>query len=288
MAVFNDMEKENKLLLYSHAINWKNHVPIASRAEAQPIPCDSGEPLRAECLHFLECIRTRQTPRTDGQEGLRVLTVLQRCQEALTGKDLMVKTTAAQSQPTYFVHESVFIDDDVEIGEGTTIWHVSHVLKNSRIGKNCRIGQNVVIGPAVNIGNGVKIQNNVSVYKGVTLEDNVFCGPSMVFTNVYNPRSELQRMDELRPTLVRQGATLGANCTIVCGVTVGQYAFIGAGAVVVKDVPDFALVVGNPAKIIGWMCLCGNRINFVREKGLGTCQACQRTYRQVGQVVSHT
>ena len=136
------------------------------------------------------------------------------------------------------------------------------------------------------IGDGVKIQNNVSVYEGVTLEDDVFCGPSMVFTNVFNPRSEIRRMDELRPTLVRRGATLGANCTIVCGVTVGQYAFIGAGTVVVKDVPDFALVVGNPGKIIGWMCVCGNRIDFKGENGPGVCLACGQRYWQSGQEVA--
>jgi UDP-2-acetamido-3-amino-2,3-dideoxy-glucuronate N-acetyltransferase len=196
-----------------------------------------------------------------------------------------VRNTAIRSQPKYFVHESAFIDNDVEIGEGTTIWHVSHVLKNSRIGQNCRIGQNVVIGPHVRIDNGVKIQNNVSVYEGVTLEDDVFCGPSMVFTNVFNPRSEIQRMDELRPTLVQKGASLGANCTIICGVTIGRYAFVGAGAVVVKDVPDFALVVGNPGRITGWMCVCGNRINFAGENGPGVCKVCQRAYQKVGKKV---
>jgi UDP-2-acetamido-3-amino-2,3-dideoxy-glucuronate N-acetyltransferase len=248
MAVFDDVTEENKLLLYPHVITWRNHLPIANKAEANSIPIDPGEPLRAECLHFLECIRTRQTPRTDGQEA-------------------------------------AFIDDDVEIGDGTTIWHVSHILKNSRIGQNCRIGQNVVIGPHVSIGNGVKIQNNVSVYEGVTLEDDVFCGPSMVFTNVFNPRSEIRRMDELRPTLVQKGASLGANCTIVCGVTIGRYAFVGAGAVVVKDVPDFALVVGNPGRIRGWMCVCGNRINFAGENGPGICQVCRRAYQKVGKKV---
>jgi UDP-2-acetamido-3-amino-2,3-dideoxy-glucuronate N-acetyltransferase len=286
MAVFDDVEEKNKLLLYPHAITWKNHLPVANKAGAQPIPFDLGEPLRAECLHFLECIRTRQTPRTDGLEGLRVLTVLQRCQEAVEAKASPARAAPIPTQPPHFVHESAFIDDNVEIGEGTTIWHVSHVLKNSRIGKNCRIGQNVVIGPDVSIGNGVKIQNNVSVYEGVTLEDDVFCGPSMVFTNVFNPRSQIRRMDELRPTLVRQGATLGANCTIVCGVTIGKYALIGAGAVVVQDVPDFALVVGNPARIIGWMCVCGNRIDFEGRDGSGACRVCPQTYKKTGQEVS--
>jgi UDP-2-acetamido-3-amino-2,3-dideoxy-glucuronate N-acetyltransferase len=159
-------------------------------------------------------------------------------------------------------------------------------MHDSRIGKNCRIGQNVVIGPHVTVGDNVKIQNNVAVYEGVTLEDEVFCGPSMVFTNVFNPRSAIRRMDELRPTLVKHGATLGANCTIICGTTIGCYAFIGAGAVVTKDVPDYALVVGNPSRIVGWMCACGNRIDFNGTEKFGACRACQQLYRKVGQEVS--
>jgi UDP-2-acetamido-3-amino-2,3-dideoxy-glucuronate N-acetyltransferase len=174
------------------------------------------------------------------------------------------------------IHESAYVDDNVTIGEGTAIWHFSHVLRNCRIGQSCRIGQNVVIGPNVSVGNGVKIQNNVSVYEGVELEDDVFCGPSMVFTNVFNPRSEIRRMDEIRRTHVQRGATLGANCTIVCGTTIGRYAFIGAGTVVLHDVQDHALVVGNPGRAIGWMCACGNR---VRMEGVdGVCSACGRGY----------
>jgi UDP-2-acetamido-3-amino-2,3-dideoxy-glucuronate N-acetyltransferase len=281
MAVFDDVERENKLVVYPHVINWKNHQPVPSRAEGQPVRFDFVEPLKAECLHFLECIRTRQRPRTDGEEGLRVLQVLQQCQDALAVELATPKIISAKPQRPYFVHESAFVDEHVEIGEGTTIWHVSHVLKNCRIGKDCRIGQNVVIGPHVQIGDGVKIQNNVSVYEGVTLEDSVFCGPSMVFTNVYNPRSEIRRMDELRQTLVRRGATLGANSTVVCGVTIGEYAFVGAGAVVTRDVPDFALVVGNPARIVGWMCACGNRIEVNGERE-GICRVCRRRYLQIG------
>ena len=186
----------------------------------------------------------------------------------------------------YFAHQSAFIDDDVQIGDGTTIWHVSHVMSRSRIGMNCRIGQNVVIGPAVSIGNGVKIQNNVSVYEGVTLEDDVFCGPSVVFTNVVNPRSEIPRMHELSSTLVRRGATLGANCTIRCGVTIGRYAFVGAGGVVVKDVPDFALVVGNPARITGWRCICGHAIDFPPGTTAGVCPDCGRSFTKAAGVVS--
>jgi UDP-2-acetamido-3-amino-2,3-dideoxy-glucuronate N-acetyltransferase len=212
---------------------------------------------------------------------VRVLTVLQQCQSALQG------TPAPVSAPerAYFAHESAFIDDQVSIGAGTSIWHVSHVLRNSRIGSNCRIGQNVVIGPNAQIGDGVKIQNNVSVYEGVTLEDNVFCGPSVVFTNVFNPRSEIRRMDELRPTLVRQGASLGANSTIVCGVTIGRYAFVGAGAVVTKDVPDHGLVYGNPARLAGWMCACGDRIELRPGEQDGVCRACEKRYRKIGKEV---
>ena len=181
---------------------------------------------------------------------------------------------------TFFAHESVVIDPPCRIGAGTRIWHFSHIMRDSTIGEGCNLGQNVVVSPGCVIGNGVKIQNNVSVYEGVTLEDHVFCGPSIVFTNVYNPRSEIRRMEELRPTLVRRGATLGANCTIVCGVTIGSYAFVAAGAVVTKDVPDYALVIGNPGRVRGWMCSCGHRINFAADSDTGLCKACSTRYRK--------
>ena len=161
-----------------------------------------------------------------------------------------------------FIHETSFIDENVTIGEGTKIWHFSHILKNCKIGKDCSFGQNVVVGPNVVVGNKVKIQNNVSVYEGVTLEDGVFCGPSCVFTNVHNPRSEIERKNEYRKTLVKKGATLGANCTIVCGITIGKFAFIGAGAVISKDVPDYALMVGVPGKQIGWMSEYGEKLDL--------------------------
>ncbi|MCS7048545.1 MAG: N-acetyltransferase [Verrucomicrobiae bacterium] len=175
------------------------------------------------------------------------------------------------------------MDEPCDIGDGTKIWHFSHVLKGSKIGKNCNIGQNVVIGPNVTVGDRVKIQNNVSVYQGVTLEDEVFCGPSMVFTNVNNPRSGIARMHELKPTLVKKGATIGANATIVCGHTIGTYSFIGAGAVVTKDVPDYALAVGNPARVVGWVCKCGVRLHF--DGSDATCAACGAKYRKDGQCV---
>ena len=161
-----------------------------------------------------------------------------------------------------FVHDSSYIDEDVEIGQGTKIWHFCHFLKNCKIGMNCSFGQNVVVGPNVTIGNKVKIQNNVSIYEGVTLEDGVFCGPSCVFTNVKNPRSSVDRKNEYLKTLVKKGATLGANCTIVCGITIGSYAFIGAGALINKNVPSYAMMAGIPAKQIGWISEYGQKLDL--------------------------
>jgi UDP-2-acetamido-3-amino-2,3-dideoxy-glucuronate N-acetyltransferase len=179
----------------------------------------------------------------------------------------------------YFAHESAYIDLPCTIGENTRIWHFCHVMKGAVIGKNCSLGQNVVVASAVVIGDGVKIQNNVSLYDGVTLEDHVFCGPSMVFTNVNNPRSEIVRKSEYRPTLVRRGATLGANCTVLCGHTIGQYAFVAAGAVVTKDVPDYALMAGVPARRVGWMCRCAAERLAFDPAGAARCPACGASYR---------
>jgi UDP-2-acetamido-3-amino-2,3-dideoxy-glucuronate N-acetyltransferase len=188
----------------------------------------------------------------------------------------------------YFAHESSYIDEPCEIGEGTKIWHFSHVMSNSTIGRRCNIGQNVVVSPDVRIGDNVKIQNNVSIYTGVELEDDVFCGPSMVFTNVTNPRSHVSRKDEYRRTLVKRGASIGANATVVCGHTVGRYAFIGAGAVVTRDIPDYAMVVGNPGRIMGWMCQCGIKLDLSRDAQKderATCSACSASYEKKGGVV---
>jgi UDP-2-acetamido-3-amino-2,3-dideoxy-glucuronate N-acetyltransferase len=170
------------------------------------------------------------------------------------------------------VHPTAIVDDGARVGDGTRIWHWVHVSGGARIGERCSLGQNVYVGNRVVIGDNVKIQNNVSVYDNVTLEDDVFCGPSMVFTNVYNPRSAVSRKDEYRDTLVRRGATLGANCTIVCGVTIGAHAFVGAGAVVNRDVPDFALMVGVPARQVGWMSRFGERLELpLAGEGEATC-----------------
>ena len=178
----------------------------------------------------------------------------------------------------YFVHESSFVDEPCEIGEGTKIWHFSHIMKESVIGQDCNIGQNVVVSPGVHLGNNVKIQNNVSVYTGVVCEDDVFLGPSMVFTNVINPRSGVVRKDEYMKTLVKTGASIGANATIVCGNNIGKYAFIGAGAVVTKEVPDYALIVGNPSKQIGWISEYGDRLSFDKNS-IAHCDKTDAKYR---------
>ena len=178
---------------------------------------------------------------------------------------------------TYQAHETAIIDQGATIGDGTRIWHWAHVSAGAHIGERCSLGQNVYVGNRVTIGNNVKIQNNVSVYDNVTLEDDVFCGPSMVFTNVYNPRSAVTRKDEYRNTLIKRGATLGANCTIVCGVTIGQYAFIGAGAVINRDVPDYALMVGVPAKQIGWMSKFGEQLKFEEQPDKTAIATCTNT-----------
>lgn len=180
----------------------------------------------------------------------------------------------------YFKHESAYVDENVTVGEGTKIWHFSHVQSGANIGKNCVLGQNVNIGNNVDIGNYVKIQNNVSVYEGVTLEDYVFCGPSMVFTNILDPRSKYPQVGSQYyiKTLVKEGTSLGANCTIVCGTTIGKHAFVGAGSVVTKDVPDFALVVGVPAKIIGWYSEAGKKLEF-DESGFAYCDKSKKKYK---------
>jgi predicted dehydrogenase/acetyltransferase-like isoleucine patch superfamily enzyme len=289
MAVFDDtLPWEDKLLLYPHQINWKNNMPVPTKADPERVEIDQDEPLRQECQHFLDCITDGKKPLTDGEEGLRVLRILNASQASLNDNGRMIALTPdSDTDPSamsselraktqgVFIHPTAVIDDGVEVGAGSKIWHFSHVLGGSKIGENCNIGQNVVIGPDVTIGKQCKIQNNVSIYKGVTLEDGVFCGPSMVFTNIYNPRAEIRKMDQVRATLVKKGATIGANSTIVCGSTLGSYCFIGAGAVVNKNVPDHALVVGNPAKQIGWACECGERLTEDLE-----CLACERKYQK--------
>jgi len=183
------------------------------------------------------------------------------------------------TEKEYFVHQSSYVDDGAIVGKGTKIWHFSHVMPGAKIGENCNIGQNVLIAPGAVIGNGCKIQNNISIYERVIIEDCVFCGPSMVFTNVINPRAHISRKNEYRGTRVKKGATLGANCTIMCGNTIGEYAFIGAGAVVTADVPSYALMLGCPAKVGGWMCECGVKLDFDGDRA--GCPVCEKTYEKI-------
>ena len=274
MAVFDDLEVERKLVLYSHRIDWHDRVPVAHKADAEFVLLPKEEPLRRECEHFLHCVSTRETPLTDGRNGVRVLEVLDACERSLQKNGSPVEVEQVRLQ--YFAHPTAIVDPGCEIGAGTKVWHFSHVMGDSRIGAGCNLGQNVVISPGVKIGNNVKIQNNVSVYTGVELEDNVFCGPSMVFTNVINPRSHIVRKHEYRRTLVKEGASIGANATIVCGVTLGRYSFVAAGAVVTRDVPDYGLVLGVPAEQAGWVCYCGVRLS--ENEGEAACSSCGRQY----------
>jgi len=188
----------------------------------------------------------------------------------------------------YSAHPSAVIDQPCRIGKGTKIWHFTHIMKDCEIGERCNIGQNVVVSPQCRVGNNVKIQNNVSIYTGVILEDDVFCGPSMVFTNVINPRSHIERKAEYKETLVRRGASIGANATIVCGVTLGAYCFVGAGAVITRDVPDYGIVYGNPGRLRGWACYCGVGLEMglgAGESEDGACAACGRNYHRDGHTV---
>ena len=283
MAVFDDTQPwESKLLLFAHKIEWISKKPVPTKSDPEPVVLEEREPLREECAHFLDCIKNGEKPITDGKEGLSVLEVLNASQLSLeeSGREIHLETVSKKHllpkiNKEYFIHPTAIIDEDVSIENGVKIWHFSHILSGSMIGEKSNIGQNVVIGPDVTIGKSCKVQNNVSIYKGVTLEDGVFCGPSMVFTNVYNPRAEIRKMDQLRTTLVKKGATIGANATIICGVVIGRYCLIGAGSVVIKNVQDHALIAGNPTRPIGWVCECGETL----EDSL-ICAACGKKYKK--------
>ena len=293
LAVFDDTKPwAEKLMVYRQYITWTNgQVPTPSNAKGEAVIPDESEPLMNECQHFVECCRERHVPYTDGREGLRVLSILQAAQrsldtdgEAINPKALLpslpsitepaaslsLSTASVLSPDDYFVHPTAVVDEGVIIGKGTKIWHFCHVMKGAKIGERCVFGQNVNVDGGTIIGNNVKIQNNVSIYTGIEIEDDVFLGPSCVLTNVTNPRSQVNRHSLYEKTLIRRGATIGANSTIVCGVTIGRYAFVAAGAVVTKDVPDYALVLGNPARQKGWMSRHGHILK-AGENGVLTC-----------------
>lgn len=290
MIVFEDSKEVDKLILYPKGIDWINGEPKTRDEGFQVIEFDNEPPLEKELKHFKQCVVDNKQPLTDGSNGIRVLQILEKAQAKLAQKEAGSRNGKLPSgfviRKNYFVHETAIVDEGCEIGEGTKIWHFSHIQSAAKIGKNCSLGQNVNVGNNVKIGNQVKIQNNVSVYEGVELEDYVFCGPSMVFTNILNPRCEFpQRGSEYyQHTLVKCGASLGANATIICGNNIGQFAFVGAGAVVTKDVPAHALVVGNPAKIVGWVCRCSAKLGFLENRA--TCGQCRREYIKSDEVVT--
>ena len=280
MAVFDDTA-ENKLVLYPHKVEWKNRIPTAIKAEGQVVEIGPGEPLKEECAHFLACVRSRQTPLTSGEEGLRVLRLLHWCQTNLaqTPSGSGAGTDVAPPRD-FFVHETAVADEGCDIGSGTKVWHFSHVMKGAVIGRNCILGQNVNVDGGTRIGDNVKIQNNVSIYSGVEIEDDVFLGPSCVLTNVSNPRAQINRHALYEKTLIRRGASVGANATVLCGVEIGRYAFVAAGSVVTKDVPDYALVVGNPARRRGWMSRHGQQLPEPDEQGIRVCPESGLRYRE--------
>lgn len=327
MAVFEDNGSGTSFALYPHDIRWhQGRIPLALKGEKIPIEIPNEEPLRVECEHFLESIATRIPPRTDGNEGLRVLEVLSVAQQSLekggrvitlsptkNGNRKIVAASLAQKKlalaaalvrpaPTPksetaayapvpgeeetsltatelspFIHPTAIVEPGATVGSGTKIWHFAHISKNARIGKNCVLGQNVFVAEGATIGNNCKVQNNVSLYKGVCLEEGVFCGPSCVFTNVINPRAFIERKTEFKPTLVKKGASIGANATIVCGNTIGRYALVGAGAVVTRDIPDYALVAGVPARPVGWVCKCGTKL--IIDDRRARCPRCGNEYQ---------
>jgi UDP-2-acetamido-3-amino-2,3-dideoxy-glucuronate N-acetyltransferase len=362
MAVFDDTAKD-KLVTYPHKVEWKNRVPTAVKAAVEIVPIEDTEPLKAECTHFLECLETRKPPLTDGAEGLRVLQVLDACQQSLSadgarmvmnpqvtqikedssgvrktgygpqitqilgenrsldpqitqmpedslggrkvGANLCESVESVDRTPGsgsgqsmesvksvddtpgrvstssgYFVHETARVDDGAVIGAGTKVWHFAHVIKGAKIGERCILGQNVNVDGGVIIGNNVKIQNNVSVYTGAVIEDDVFLGPSCVLTNVSNPRSQVNRHALYEKTVFKRGCTIGANATIVCGTTIGRYALVAAGSVVTKDVPDYALVVGNPARRTAWMSRHGQKLGQSDAEGIMVCPESGLRYRE--------
>ncbi|HWW00449.1 MAG TPA: Gfo/Idh/MocA family oxidoreductase [Candidatus Acidoferrum sp.] len=296
IAVFDDTKAwAEKLVIYRQYMTWANgQVPTPNKVQGEPVAAPEAEPLKEECQHFIGCCASRRAPRTDGREGLRVLSILQAAQRSLDSDGHAVNPSraadadgsAASSSPPasgaqYASHSTAVVDEGATIGKGTKIWHFSHVMKGAKIGEGCVLGQNVNVDGGTVIGNNVKIQNNVSIYTGTVIEDDVFLGPSCVLTNVTNPRAEINRHSLYEGTILKRGCTIGANATIVCGVTIGRYAFIAAGSVVTKDVCDYALVMGNPARQAGWMSRHGHRLGTLDGEGEMRCPESGYRYKEV-------
>lgn len=286
MLSYEDSSAEKNLYYYEKGFDWVQGEPVKRDGPTETIAYDRGQPLTSEMQSFIDCATGKgKNDRISGEKGVEVLQILEQAGKSI---DSMGDTTTINepSVKEYKVHETSAVDEGCTIGKGTSIWHYSHVQKGTVIGKKCTLGQNVNIANNVKIGSFVKIQNNVSVYEGVELEDYVFCGPSMVFTNVMNPRCKYPQRGAAfyHKTLVKEGASIGANATIICGNTIGRFAFIGAGTVVTKDVPDFAMMVGNPAKRIGWMSEAGEKLDFSTSNTV-TCQKSGVTYTLVDGVV---
>jgi len=283
MLSFDDSTEVKNILFYEKGIDWIQGEPIKRDGSTEVISYDKRMPLAEELKYFISHLDGTAIELADGNNAVEVLEILEKATKSLlSGSEVKIeKKEEKKEEKKFYVHPTSFVDDKVEIGEGTKIWHFSHIQSNTKIGKKCSFGQNVNVGNNVTIGNFVKVQNNVSIYEGVTLEDYVFCGPSMVFTNVKDPRSKYpQRGSEFYlKTLTKEGASIGANATILCGNTLGKHCFIGAGAVVTKDVPDYALMVGVPAKRVGWVCECGEILpKFENEV---KCPRCGLKYKLV-------
>ncbi len=278
MLSFDDASPGKELLFYEKGIDWVRGEPVRRDGPTEIIPYEPAMPLAEELRHFLAWLDGSPPGVADADSAIEVLEILERATASLVGTAPPPRPAPSPQPPGVFVHPTSEVDEDVEIGDGTKLWHFSHVQSGARLGRNCTLGQNVNVGNNVRIGDRVRIQNNVSVYEGVTLEDDVFCGPAATFTNIRDPRSRYPQRGAAHylPTRVREGASIGANATVLCGLTIGRHAMIGAGAVVTRDVPDYALMVGVPARRVGWACECGQVLP--KFKARAQCPRCERRY----------
>jgi UDP-2-acetamido-3-amino-2,3-dideoxy-glucuronate N-acetyltransferase len=288
MLSYEDSREAKDILFYEKGIDWIQGEPVKREGPTEAIPYDRHMPLTEELRYFIEHLADKSVPLAGAADGVAVLEILEQATLELQATPARLAAAASPGaspaagggppSAPYYVHPTAMVDEGAEVGEGTKIWHSCHVQSGARIGASCTLGQNVYVGGNVRIGDNVKIQNNVSVYEGVELEDHVFCGPSMVFTNVLDPRCKYPQRggQHYLRTLVREGASIGANATIVCGHTIGRHAFVAAGATVTTDVPDYALMVGIPARRVGWACECGERLGDV--EGAVACPRCGLRY----------